>query len=139
MNIYQQERINMIILMAMYIIGLPRPLISRCVQSTQIYVGIQRENETILYDGYSANLAEMVDEWKTRKRIPYKLLAISKRRHTAQGRGVPVFNLPSPKNIYKTEQNKNASMIVTGHLATTPAKSKFSNQKISNRNIKIFK
>lgn len=67
MNDFDKERIDMIIVMLMYITHLREDIIRGYVGQTRVYKNILDGDEATLYDGYSANLMEMVDEWRQLK------------------------------------------------------------------------
>lgn len=72
MNEFRQERINMIVAMTMQITGLPQHRVQKIVEATDVYRDILSGEENVLYDGYSANLLDMVEEWKAKDDIPIK-------------------------------------------------------------------
>lgn len=77
MNKYDKERIEMIIVMIMYITKLPEQVIIKLIKKTDVYKNIMNGDEVTLYDGYSANLMEMVEEWQEQQDIPKQMKDIS--------------------------------------------------------------
>ena len=77
MNEFDQERIDMITIMLMYITKLPEDHISSYVKMTEIYSNILSGDELTLYDSYAANIMDMVDEWKAKDDIPSELRNIT--------------------------------------------------------------
>lgn len=77
MDKYNKERIEMIIVMLMYITKLPKEIIIDLVKNTDVYKNIINGDEITLYDGYSANLMEMVEEWQNQDNIPCEVKNIS--------------------------------------------------------------
>jgi len=77
LNKYDEERIGMIIVMIMYITKLPEQTIIKLVEETAVYKNIISGDEVTLYDGYSANLMEMVEEWQEQNDIPNQMKEIS--------------------------------------------------------------
>lgn len=77
MNKYDRERINMIIVMIMYITGLSERKISTYVKGTKTYLDILRGDELTLYDSYAANLMDMSNEWKRKSNVPSVLRNIT--------------------------------------------------------------
>lgn len=77
MNKYDQERIDMITVMLMYITKLPAMRISTYVKKTKTYANILSGDEPTLYDSYAANLMEIASEWKEKQNIPPILRSIT--------------------------------------------------------------
>lgn len=62
MNKYREERINMIIAMMMTIADIPEDKASELLKSTITYQNIVNGEECTLYESYSANLEDVVEE-----------------------------------------------------------------------------
>lgn len=77
MNKYDQERINMIAAMLMYITKLPTNKIFSYMKKTQTYSNILNGDELTLYDSYAANIMDMTNEWKEKRNIPSVLRNIT--------------------------------------------------------------
>lgn len=77
MNKYDRERINMIIVMIMYITELSERKVFSYVKRTKTYLDILSGDELTLYDSYAANLMDMANEWKRKSNVPSVLRNIT--------------------------------------------------------------